>query len=415
MSGDERGGRGPAPARWFGRLGTAGRILAILGAGVLGFALLMILRPRPAQVTPERRPPLVTTVPADVRSGFLTVRASGTVRARSEVQLSPQVQGRVVWTSPALVSGGRFAKGDALLRIDPADYENAVAAAEAEVASARVELLRWEEEGELARDEYARLRTREGIASPPDSSELGRLVFREPQIAAARAAQRRAEARLADARLALSRTGLTAPFDGIVRREAVDVGQFVTPGAPLATIYATDEVEIIASLTGTEAGLVEGLWSVRTGDEAGIPASVRATVVGGTWTWNGYVDRAEGALNPETRTVDVVIRVPDPFEPGEDGRPPLLLGTFAEVQIRGVEREHFVSLPRPALRDGDAVWAVVDDSILRIVPAEPLQEVEGTVLLDVDLAAGTPVIVSALSIVTDGMQVRTEPAPEVVP
>ena len=34
-----------------------------------------------------------------------------------------EVSGRVVWTSPALVSGGYFDADEALLRIDPVDYQ----------------------------------------------------------------------------------------------------------------------------------------------------------------------------------------------------------------------------------------------------------------------------------------------------
>ncbi|MDT8436206.1 MAG: efflux RND transporter periplasmic adaptor subunit [Gemmatimonadota bacterium] len=400
-------------------LGPAARVLLVLAAGAIGLMLLLVLRPRPEQARPEHRPPLVTTVPAEVRSGHLTVRGTGTVRASRRVALAPQVGGRVVWTSPALVSGGRFRAGDALLRIEAADYENAVAVAEADVAAARVDVLQWEEERELAREEFERLRRREGIAAPADSGPGGRLVFREPQLAAARASLRRAEARLADARLALARTRLAAPFDGLVLDETVDIGQFVQAGAAVATIVGTDAVEIVVALTDEEAGLVAGLWDARAGaDGAGrpdgtgdrIPVRVRATVAGRPWTWEGHVDRVEGALNPETRTVDVVVRVPDPFTPGPDGRPPLVLGSFAEADIRGAFRERYVALPRPALRDGEAVWVVEDGGVLRIVPATLLQQVEGRVFLEADVAAGAPVIVSGVAAVTDGMAVRPEPA-----
>ena len=64
---------------------------------------------------------------------------------------------------------------------------------------------------------------------------------------------------------------------------------------------------------------------------------------------------------PETRTVDVVVRVPDPFVTDDSGRPPLLLGTYATVDIQGRAVDEFVVLPRVALRESEAVYVVVDE------------------------------------------------------
>ena len=391
----------------FRRLGPVARIASILGFGVVVFALLMILRPRPEAQDPPRRMPLVVTTPADVRSGNLTIEGNGTVRPKSEISLSPQVAGLVSWASPSFASGGRFEKGDVLLRIESADYENALRAAEAEVAQREVELLTWEEERELAIEEYGRFRAREGITTPMDSADVGGLVFRDPQLRAAEASLLRAEAGLADAQLALTRTRITAPFDGVVRTKNADVGQYVAPGQLLGTLYDTDEVEIVVPLTDGEAALVTGLWSADARDETSrIPATVRASFGGTDYTWPGYVDRAQAALNAETRTVDVVVRVQEPFEDDGSGRPPLLLGTYATIEIQGRDVEHFTVLPRSALQDGDRVYVVEQDTILSIRPVRLLQEIQGEVFVSGEIQPGEPVVLSPMAIVTDGMTVR---------
>jgi hypothetical protein len=118
------------------------------------------------------------------------------------------------------------------------------------------------------------------------------------------------------------------------------------------------------------------------------------------------VDRAEGALNPETRTVDVVVRVPDPFVTGETGRPPLLLGTYASVDIQGESREAYAVLPRIALRDGAAVYVVEQDTLLLVRPAVLLQEIGGDVLVAADIDPGDEIVVSPMDIVTDSMTVE---------
>ena len=391
----------------FMRLGSLARIALILGLGAAIFSVLMLLRPQPASQEPPRRTPLVVTEPAEVRSGFLTIEGNGTVRPKSEITISPQVAGRVTWVSPSFATGGRFRKGDVLIRIEAADYLNAVQAAEAEVAQRRVDLLTWEEQRELAIEEYERFREREGITAPIDSGQVGGLVFRDPQVRAAEAALARAEAGLEDAKLALSRTRIAAPFDGIVRTKTADVGQYVAPGQTLGSLYDTDEVEIVVPLTDTEASLIDGLWTADRGDdEDRIPVQVRATFGGREYRWAGYVDRAEGALNANTRTVDVVVRVADPFGDDGSGRPPLLLGTYATVDIRGREVDGFVAIPRVALRDGSEIYVVEQDTLLAIRPVQVLQEVGGQVMVRGDIRSGEPVVTSPMAIVTDGMTVR---------
>jgi len=395
------------PARAFSSLSPFFKGVTIIGIGILGFVLLMVFRPRPEAQEPPRRVPLVVTAPADVRSGNLTIRGNGTVRPKSQIILSPQVAGRVQWVSSAFASGGRFEKGDLLLRIEEADYVNRVDAASAAVAQRQVEVLQWEEEQALAREEYQRLLAREGMDAP-DSASLSSLIFREPQLQAAQAALRSAEAQLADARLALGRTRIAAPFDGLVRAKSVDVGQYVAPGQNLGSLYDTDVVEIVVPLTDAEASLVEGLWEAGAGNEATrIPATVHADFGGRAYEWPAYVDRAEGALNAETRTVDVVVRVPDPFVTDDEGRrPPLLLGTYAAVDIQGAARDAYAVLPRMALRDGDVVYVVEQDTLLVVRPAELLQAAGAEVFISADIAPGDRVVVSPMNIVTDSMVVE---------
>ena len=241
----------------------------------------------------------------------------------------------------------------------------------------------------------------------PDSASLSSLIFREPQLQAARAGLRSAEAQLADARLALARTRIRAPFDGVVRSKSVDVGQYVAPGQSLGSLYDTGEVEVVVSLTDTEATLVDGLWQAGAGNrDTRIRSTVRATFGGRSYEWPAYVDRAEGALNEQTRTVDVVVRVPDPFDSDQKGRPPLLLGTYATVDIQGEFRDSYVVLPRTALRDGAQVYVVERDTLLVIRPASRLQEIGGDVLVASEISPGEEVVVSPMDIVTDSMIVE---------
>jgi len=381
--------------------------LLVLGVGVVGFTVLFALRASPAELEPPRQIPTVTTVPAQVGSGAIRVRGSGTVRPSAEVTIAPQVGGRVTWVSSAFVSGGRFAAGQGLLRVDPADYENSVEAASAEVARAQVDVLTAEEEVAIARDEYQRLARREGL--DPDPENAGALVLREPQLRAAQAGLQSAEARLEDARLALQRTWIRAPFDGIVRDESVDLGQFVSPGQTIGRMYSTAEVEIVVPLSDNEASLISALWEARAGQEATrIPVEITSDYGGVEYAWTGYVDRAEAALNEQTRTVDVVVRVPRAFEPTPEqpDRPPLLIGSYATVDIEGTSYDRYAIVPAAAMRDGGVVWTIEADTLLVMIPVDLIQEIENQAFVLGAIPTGTPIIVSALPFVTNGMTVR---------
>ena len=89
-------------------------------ASLIGAFLLVATAPSVENVTPDRAIPAVRTLAPAANSVTLSVRSQGTVAPRTESAVVPEVSGRVVWVSPALVSGGFFLKGETLLRIDSA-------------------------------------------------------------------------------------------------------------------------------------------------------------------------------------------------------------------------------------------------------------------------------------------------------
>ena len=388
--------------RWF--QGTA-----VLGVGVLGFWLLLALRQRPIRLDPPRVPAAVSTQPARAGSGAIRVRGGGTVRPSAEVPVAAEVGGRVVWISPAFVGGGRVSRGEVLLRIDSTFYGNAVDVALADVEQEQVDLLEAEAEVRQAIDEWGRMADRNRVDSVPPNV----LATRQPQLRAARAALGRAEARLEDARRALQHTSVRAPFDGIVREATVSQGRIVASAEPLGRIYGAGEVEVVVRLSDEDAALVDRLWDARPGRPGTrISAEVVSEYGGAEYRWDAYVHRAEPALHALTRMVTVVLRVPRPFEKAADqpGRPPLMIGDYATVAIEGRSFDHYAVIPAAALREGDVVWTVREDSLLAIVPVEPVQrtDAEATVLGPIE--AGDPVVVSELRFVADGMAVRIAPA-----
>ncbi len=386
----------------------------ILIASVALAAFLISLAPEPTRTQQPPQVPFVQTGLVTAGTGPIPVFGSGTVRPSAEIGIAPQVGGKVVWVASGFQSGGRVQAGQTLFRIEEADFLYRVQEAEADLAAQRVALLEEEEKAELAQAQYALYAASQGDA------DANPLALREPQLNAARAAVSRDEARLAAAKLALSRTKVTAPFAGFVREESVDVGQIVAAGQTVGRLFAADAVEVVVPLSDADAALIPRLWELKAGDgNRAVAARVVARYGDGTYAWEGYVDRGEASLDKQTRTIDVIMRLPDPIHAGSPiagtvplgGSPPLLVGKFVEVEIEGLELEGYYQIPRAALQSGNEVWGVNDGGVVSIVPVQVLQRTNDEVYVTGALASGQAVITGGIQFATEGMRVLTETAP----
>ena len=391
--------------------------IILIGSGGLA-VLLVSQRPEPERRPPPSRVPFAITAQVEAGAGAIPVFGAGTVRPRAEVDIAAEVSGKVVWVDPAFQSGGRVREGQVLFRIDDVDYRSNVEKARANVALQRVEVLKTREEAEVARKQYEQFKERQ--AEGGSTSEASPLALWQPQLEAAEAALAREGATLAETELNLARTAVKAPFSGVVRTEAVDIGQFVAAGRSVARLYASDAVEVVVPLADSDAALIPGLWDLRAGDgKRDVAARVVADYGGQRYGWDGYVDRVEGALDEQTRTLDVIVRVPRPYQGGvaeagggetaPDRGPPLLLGKFVDVELVGVTPDMYFRIRRPALRPGNQVWAVRGGK-LTILPVEILQKRDDDIYVTGGLEAGEQVVVGGLQIGTEGMEVRTASA-----
>ncbi len=393
--------------------------IGIFAASVALAVLLVSLAPEPERLELPPQMPFVLTGAAVASPGAITVFGSGTVRPAREVDISPQVGGRVANVDPALVSGGRVEAGQTLFQIEQDDYRYRVEVAMADVAARRVALLEAREQAEIAMEEYGSFSRRQSDAAPAEPNPL---ALRQPQLQAAEAALARAEAALAQARLDLSRTAVAAPFNGYVRAESVAAGQIVAPGQILGSLFAADAAEVPVALPDDDAALIPALWSLgavggAVGESQPAAARVIAEYGGRRFAWSGHVDRAEAAVDAQTRTVDVVIRVPEPFAPGSPldgpaagGNPPLLIGGFVDVEIEGIAMADVYRIPRPALQAGNEVW-VVNDGAVAIVPVRVLQRADDAAYVAGALADGQPVITGGLQFAVEGMRVLSGAGP----
>ena len=379
-------------------------ILPIVIIFISALAAWALVNTRPEVETKVVEPlaPLVRVTSVQRQDFTFDVRAQGTVLPRTETTLIAQVAGTVTEVSPHFETGGFFTQGEVLATLDPRDYEVAVRRASAQVAQARLALVQQEAEAQVAVEEWQQLG--EGEPSP--------LVTRQPQVAQARAALEAAEAELEKAKLDLERTRIRAPFDGRVRSKRVDLGQFLTPGAPLATIHATDYAEIRLPVPDDQLTYLDLPFTHRDAKRRqGPEVTLTASFGQERHSWQGRIVRTEGELDSRSRMLNLVARVEDPYGAGGHAeRPPLVVGLFVEADIAGRPASDLVVLPRSALRtvgDGHQVLVVDAEDRLRFRDVAVVRLDGEEAVIGEGLADGERVCVSPLDVATDGMRVRT--------
>jgi RND family efflux transporter MFP subunit len=375
--------------------------LTVIVVGFVAAGGMIAARPQVSTQPAERMLPLVRVREAAPQRVQLTIEARGSVTPRTESELVAEVSGRIVWVSPSLASGGFLEPDDVVLRVDDHDYEVALIRAESALARAQSELVLAQ--SSLERHSHLRKRGIESSAAFEGAQSRAEV---------AEAVRREAEASLAQARRDLARTEIRAPFAGRVRDKHVDVGQFVTRGAPVARIYAVDYAEVRLPIPDADAAFVDLPIAYRDAaaeaEEMGPQVLLHARFAGRHYTWRGRIVRTEGELDPRTRMIHAVVRVEDPYGRGDDpDRPPLSVGLFVEAEILGREVEDVVVLPRSALR-GDAEVAVVNArGQLHLRRVDVLKRNRDTVVIRGGLEAGEQVCTSPLTISVEGMEVRT--------
>ena len=350
---------------------------------------------------PDLPAPMIRVIKVKIQGLRFTVQTQGTVYPRTESALVSEIAGRVVEVSPSLAAGGFFEKGATLLKVDPTDYQLAAVQAQAQIVQARLALQTEQTQSAVAIMEWKSLG--KGEASP--------LLRRVPQLAQAQANLTAAQASLEQANRNLEKTKIIAPFAGRVRQKEVDIGQFVTQGVPLGTIYAVDFAEVRLPLPDRDLAYLDLPLSYR-GDRTSDnqPLVLLRTEFGQRkYSWSGRIVRTEGAIDPQTRMIHAIAQISDPYGRGPDpNRPPLAVGMFVEAEIQGRWIDNVVILPRASLRRENQVLIVDPESRLRFREVKIVRLERERVIINSGLQEGELVSLATLDTVIDGMKVRIE-------
>ena len=374
--------------------------LIIVAAACLLFYLLQLSAPAPNTEQVVKPAIAVTTQVVELKDTALKVTSQGTVEPRTETPLIARVAGEVVWVAPTLRSGGRFTEGDTLLKIDSADYELAHQQATAEQQRAQAEFTFAE--SELRR--ITSLRDRE-LASDTQQQQ----AQRNRDIA--KATLLRADSALSQAALELERCTLRAPYSGRVRSASVAIGQFVQRGTPLASLYATDHLEVRLPVADSQLAFLSPALSQGgvVPDLAAPSVRLRANFAGREREWRGVVARTEGEIDSRSRMVHVVTQVTSATDPTVAELP---IGLFVEADIAGITVDAVAAIPRSSLLEGNRVLVVDNNNRLRFRDVQVLRISGDSALIQQGLSNGDLLCLAPLPTPIDGMAVVPVPLAE---
>lgn len=377
--------------------------LLVIGLALLAAQALLFLGPTVPKTPRVVKPTFVEVLSARVRDERAVIAAYGTVNNHQRLIVQPEVGGRVVKLNPRLVIGETLDKDAALLQIDPRDYRVAVNDQRAALAKAEFDL-----KMELGNQAVAK---REWNLLNPSAGEVNalsrQLALRRPHLKEKRMALAAAKSRLRKAQLDLRRTVLRAPFNALVLKESVEIGQLINPQSAVATLVGTDEFRVQVSVP-----IKQLEWIVFPG--AGHPQGSSVRVIrergnGEPVVRQGTVVELLGDVTQNGRMAQVLVSIADPLELEKParGRRPLLLGEYVRVEIDGPELHDVVVVPRTAIREGSRVWVKDAGNQLEIRPVEIVLSRKDTVLIGQGLRDGEEIITSQVPAAIPGLPLQT--------
>jgi len=363
-----------------------GLLVALLALGACG-------ADKPAEKPPEkgqgkgggggRRGPLQFPVEVETvgaKKVEYAVRAVGSVEAFEEVQVTARVAG--VIEKVGFAEGDQVKDGQALAEIEPRRFQIAVEQARATLA--RVEAEKRDAVSALDRRTQANEKS-PGLVKAEDIENLRtKVAAQEAQTAEVKSQLNLAELNLRDA-------FVRAPMAGQIESRDVRTGQYVTPGAKVATLLRRDPLLVRFPVAESES-------SKLTRDLA-----IRFTLREGGTEYRAIITHIAQSADATTRMVPVVARVDD--KKATELRP----GAFVQVVVPIETRENAAVIPETAVRPSERgfVAFVVDGEVARErVVTLGLRTLDGRVEVQSGLQVGDALIIRGGEALSDGAKVR---------
>ncbi len=377
-------------------------VLTIFVAALILAVLLASSRKAPEKKIETKLAPLVELQVPEFKPLQYQLLSQGTVQAKTETSLVSDVSGKIVEIADVFVAGGFFNKGDLLIKVEQSDYKTAVKTAEAALANAKAAL----------EEEKARAKVAETDWLNYTAGKAPALGLRKPQLASALAKVQSAEADVERTIRDLNRTEIRAPYDGMVRSRAANLGQFVSRGNPLGVLLDTTVAEVRLALSLQDLADL-GLSTPGANTRLAIAVTLSADGL----QWPAQLVRTEGVIDEKSRVIYVVAEINDPYLRATSSQASSVLrfGQFVNASIAGRSVNHVLQLPRHLLKPGNIVLVADNNQQLQLRSVTLDRADQQFAYVSGGLTAGDQLVVSPMANPLAGLKIRTTKAADLTP
>jgi RND family efflux transporter MFP subunit len=327
-------------------------------------------------------------------------KATGIVRPAEDVVISPRVSGEIIDRSKNFIPGAIVEKGEELVQIDPADFQNALAMRQSDLMDAQSQYSLEKGRQDVAQQDYDLL----GDSLTGLSKEL---ALRKPQLKAAESALKAAQASVKQARLNLERTSVKAPFKAQIIRRDVNRGSQVAVGDDMGWLVGVEEYWVIATIPLAK---VKWLAFPESESDKGAHAKIIDTK---SWSDSlfrtGYVSKFIGSLDDRTRMARIIVTVPDPLALGSDRKekPKMVVNSFVETHLHADSIRDVFRIDRDLVRKDNTIWLMRDGRLV-INKVDIELEDANYIYVKGGLKEGDDVVTTNLATVAQGAALRVE-------
>ena len=376
--------------------------LTAIAAGLLGVAFLFGYLPRHrakaelvenARVEAESAPRVEVVSPKATSSDRALV-LSGSVRPLEETVLYPRANGYVAkWLVDI---GDKVKEGQIMAEIETPELDQELDQARAQLAQAMAAVTQADANRDFSEANLSRFKqlVPAGVASQQDLDKTqAQSVVDAASVKVAKSGVAVQAANIRRLLQLKSFAHVLAPFAGTVTARNVERGSLVSAGnaTPLFKVAILDPVRVFVQVPQDAAA----------GIQNELPAKVSTREFPGR-VFAGKVARSSGALDQNTRTMLVEVRVPNP-------KNELLAGMYAEVALTLPSSHRVFEVPATALLNdakGLRVALVEADDTLRLVPVTVERDTGATVQISSGLAADARVVKLSSADMVDGKRVQ---------
>lgn len=342
--------------------------------------------------------PVVTVVTPVSKKSALSLTLPSTLNAWYQTTLYAKATGYV--ESIHVDKGDAVRTGEVLAHLDVPEVDKEYQSAVAAVREAEAELMRAKSQADFTKKTYDRValvrRTTPSVV-PPQDVDAAQAAYQKAQADAALADARIQAARAEVARLETLRrfANITAPFDGVITARLVDPGALVQQGGSAtgtAVLKIADlaKVRVYTDVPETDAPMVS----------RGKPAMVFLDAFPGSGV-RGRITRFADSLDPQTRTMQTEIDLPNPGHR-------ILPGMYGTVRLDLALEHTAFWVPTPCIlhdSDGKSFVYVVDHSKVRKTPVQVGESSEGMIQVH-GLGKTDRVVLTATASLQDGTAVK---------